>query len=510
MRSRAPKVTHPVGGRPMLEHVLRAASAAVAAADDSADEPGGDSAEDHSPHYVVVVGHEREQVLEAVSWAPTDGALVYIEQEPQRGTGDAVRVGVSAWDDPKARPGTILVAYGDTPIIRAETLEALLREHERSGAALTFLTGMSDRPTDYGRVLRDSAGQVSGIVEVKHATAEELQIPEVNSGIYCFAADWLESRIVRLGSHANGEYYLTDLIEVAVREGRTISTVSTALDETMGVNDRVQLAEAERILRERILRDLMLAGVTVQDPATTYIEAGVRVGEDTTLLPGTILRGATTIGSGCTIGPYSVIADSTIGDGCIVAGSWLEGAVMESGSRVGPMSRLRSGAHLKAGADVGNFGEVKNATIGEHVDMHHFSYIGDASVGAGTNIGAGTITMNYDGREKHHTEIGENAFIGCDTLLRAPVTIGDGAATGGGSVVTRDVPPGKLAVGMPARVTQRVKSAASAETRRAEPATATEDSAPQANGEAPAAVGHASPYAGTDPDEEPPARRSTT
>lgn len=231
----------------------------------------------------------------------------------------------------------------------------------------------------------------------------------------------------------------------------------------MGVNDRVQLAEAERILRERILRDLMLSGVTVQDPATTYIEAGVRIGQDTVVRPGTHLRGATVIGERCEIGPNSMIADSVIGDECIVLASWLDHAEMESGARVGPMSRLRAGARLKRGAYVGNFGEVKNSTIGENVDMHHFSYIGDTNIGSGTNVGAGVITMNYDGKQKHHTEIGEHVFLGCDTLLRAPVTIGDGASTGGGAVVTRDVPPGKLAVGMPARTVRKVKSAHSSD-----------------------------------------------
>jgi bifunctional UDP-N-acetylglucosamine pyrophosphorylase/glucosamine-1-phosphate N-acetyltransferase len=230
----------------------------------------------------------------------------------------------------------------------------------------------------------------------------------------------------------------------------------------MGVNDRVALAEAEAILRRRLLRDLMLSGVTVEDPATTYVEAGVRVGQDTLLRPGTMLRGATVIGERCEIGPNSVIQDSTIGDDCLVLASWLEGAVMESGSRVGPMSRLRPGARLKPGAYVGNFGEVKNSTLGDNVQMHHFSYMGDATVGASTNVGAGTVTMNYDGRAKHHTTIGEGVFLGCDTLLRAPVSVGDGAATGGGAVVTRDVAPGKLVVGMPARPIRRVSSAASA------------------------------------------------
>lgn len=457
MRSRLPKVTHSVGGRAMLEHVLRAATEAVAVGEWPERDGAGD-AEEHSPRFVVVVGHERERVRALVTWAPPAGAVEYVEQEPQLGTGDAAKYARPALTGSEDAPDAILVLYGDTPLVRPETLRALLDEHARSGATLTFLTGIADDPTGYGRVLRDAAGRVRGVVEQKHATAEEQTIREMNSGIYCFDAGWLWSRLDGLERHENGEYYLTDLVDVAVREGRPVSTASAALEETMGVNDRVQLAEAERILRGRVLRELMLSGVTVEDPATTYVETGVRVGQDTLLRPGTTLRGATVIGERCEIGPYSVIQDSEIGDECQVYGSWLERAVMEPGARVGPMSRLRPGARLKRGAHVGNFGEVKNATVGEDVQMHHFSYVGDATVGAGTNIGAGVITMNYDGVRKHHTEIGARAFVGSDTLLRAPVSIGDGAATGGGAVVTRDVPPGSLAVGMPARLIRRVRS----------------------------------------------------
>jgi len=461
VRSRLPKVAHQVAGRAMLELVLRAASAALTitespSADAEGDSTGGQTA--YAIAYAIVVGHEREQVREAVQFIPPNGALHWILQEPQLGTGDAVRAARATLTSQPTPPATILVLYGDTPLVRAETLRALLDEHTRTSATLTFLTGIADDPAGYGRVLRDAAGRVRGIVEQKHATAEEQAIREVNSGIYCFDADWLWSRLDGLERHENGEYYLTDLVDVAVREGRPVSTSSAPLAETMGVNDRVQLAEAERVMRERVLRDLMLSGVTVEDPATTYIEAGVRVGQDTVLRPGTTLRGATVIGARCEIGPYSVIQDSQIGDECQVYGSWLERAVMEPGSRVGPMSRLRPGARLKRGAHVGNFGEVKNATVGEDVQMHHFSYVGDATVGAGANIGAGVITMNYDGARKHHTEIGARAFVGSDTLLRAPVSIGEGASTGGGAVVTRDVPPGSLAVGMPARLIRRVRS----------------------------------------------------
>ena len=449
----------------MLEHVLRAAATAADTATASdvpsttatgAGSPDAESADgdDPGPRYVLVLGHQREQARAALRWAPSHGLLTDVVQEPQLGTGDAVRTARAALTtDPASAPATILVLYGDTPLVRAETLSALLAEHERTGATLTFLTGMAESQTDYGRVLRDGAGRVAGIVEARHATPEQLRIPEVNSGIYCFAAEWLWSRLDRLEPHPNGEYYLTDLVALAVGEGRRVSTASAPLAETLGVNDRLQLAEAERALRERLLRALMLDGVTVLDPATTYVEAGVRVGPDTVLRPGTILAGTTVIGAGCTIGPNSMVRDSQIGDDCLVLASWVEEAVMEAGSRVGPMSHLRPGARLTSGSNVGNFGEVKNATLGHDVQMHHFSYIGDANIGDRTNVAAGTITSNFaaDGK-KYHTEVGEDVFIGSDTILVAPITLGTGALTGAGSVVRRDVPPFGVAVGVPARV----------------------------------------------------------
>lgn len=458
MRSRTPKVAHQVAGRAMLEHVLRAAAGAVSPSPehDAGNAAGSDTGtEDHSPRYgaryVIVTGHERDAVRASLGWTPPATDLTFVVQEPQLGTGDATRTGLSAFGD--RAPETTLVLYGDTPLLRPETLRALVEEHARTEATLTFLTGIADGPTDYGRVLRDAEGHVRGIVEQKHATPDELAIREVNSGIYCFQTPWLASALSQLEPHPNGEYYLTDMVELAVRDGLPVSTVTAPLAETAGVNDRVQLAGAERILRYRILEDLMRSGVTIEDPATTYVEAGVRVGQDTLLRPGTALRGATVIGERCEIGPNSLIRDSRIGDECRVYASWVEEATMERGSRVGPMSHLRPRAHLKPGAHIGNFGEVKNATIGEDVRMHHFSYVGDATIGARTNVAAGVITCNFepDGK-KYRTEVGEDVFIGSDTMLIAPVTLGDGAQTGASAVVKRDVPPGGVAVGMPARV----------------------------------------------------------
>ena len=256
----------------------------------------------------------------------------------------------------------------------------------------------------------------------------------------------------QLAEHDNGEYYLTDLVEMALGEGRLVATQSASFEEAAGINDRIQLAEAEAILRQRVLRELMLSGVTIEDPATTYVEADVRVGQDTILRHGTTLRGATVIGERCEIGPDSVIQESVIADDCRVYGSWLDGAILRVGAHVGPMSRLRGGADIGPGAFIGSFAEVKNSTLGEHVQMHHFSYLGDATVGARTNIGAGAITCNFTSNgEKHRTTIGEGVFVGSDTMLIAPITLGDGARTGAGSVVTRDVAPGAVAVGMPAR-----------------------------------------------------------
>ena len=445
MRSRTPKVAHHIAGRPLLEHVLRAADSALAPAASANGSPG-------SPRYVVVTGHERDAVRACLRWQPEHGDLRFVVQEPQRGTGDAARVGLSAFDGEEL-PETTLVLYGDTPLLRPETIRVLLAEHHQHGATLTFLTGITDEPGAYGRVLRDEHGRVRGIVEAKHATPDELAIREINSGIYCFQTAWLAAHLPSLTRHDNGEYYLTDLVAVALSEGQTVATQNASIEEAAGINDRIQLAEAEAVLRQRVLRELMLSGVTIEDPATTYVEASVRIGQDTILRPGTTLRGETVIGERCEIGPYSVIQDSIIADDCRVYGSWLERAVMRNGSRVGPMSRLRPGAELGPGAHVGNFAEVKNATVGEDVQMHHFSYLGDATVGARTNVAAGVITCNFasDGK-KYRTDIGEDVFVGSDTMLIAPITLGDGARTGAGSVVTRDVPPGGVAVGVPARI----------------------------------------------------------
>jgi bifunctional UDP-N-acetylglucosamine pyrophosphorylase/glucosamine-1-phosphate N-acetyltransferase len=463
----------------MVAHVLSAAAAALHSTHQpsSRAESGSGDAEDHSSRLVLVLGHEAARVLDALNAVPDVPPYLVAEQRQQRGTGDAVLTArpLLTESDPAAAPDTIVVLYGDTPLVRPETLAALLAAHAAAGG-VALLTGEAADPTGYGRITRDAAGRVTGIVEERHAAAEQRRITEINSGVYCFEAAWLWARLETLRPHENGELYLTDLIDLAVEEGLPVSTQRAPLSETAGINDRIQLAEAEAYMRRRILERLMLAGVTIVDPATTFVEASVTIGADTVIQPFTTLRGQTSVGERCEIGPHSVVRDSTIGDESVVLGSWVEEATLAAHVRVGPMSHLRPGARLEPHAHVGNYAEVKNATIGAGVQMHHFSYAGDASIGAGTNVGAGTITCNFDGVSKHHTEVGEGVFLGSDSLLIAPVTIGDGARTGAGAVVRRDVPPGGIAVGMPARVIRR----ATAESESHSPADATSGS-PAAN-----------------------------
>jgi bifunctional UDP-N-acetylglucosamine pyrophosphorylase/glucosamine-1-phosphate N-acetyltransferase len=305
----------------------------------------------------------------------------------------------------------------------------------------------------FGRVIRDESGGVMSIVEEADATPEQLAVRELNTGTYCFDADWLWSRLERIPVSAKGEYYLTDLVGMAVTEGGKVEALTTDdPTEVLGVNTRVHLAEVEAAFRQRINERWMLEGVTIVDPAATFIGADVRLGRDTVIYPNSFLEGKTAIGAECRIGPNAVIRDSTLGDRCTVLASVVEGGTLEDEADVGPFGHLRKGAHLATGVHVGNFGEIKNAYLGPGTKMGHFSYVGDATIGPDVNISAGVITCNYDGKQKNHTEIEEGAFIGSDTMLVAPVRVGKGAKTGAGAVVTRDVPPGSLVVGVPARV----------------------------------------------------------
>ena len=452
MRSNLPKVLHQVAGLPLLAHVLNAIDdipAAAAFADLRGSYLG------HRP--VAVVGYGAEHVA-----AQFGERCHYALQEEQLGTGHAVLMAQNEVNALEPLPDTVLVCYGDTPLVTGEVLAQLLVEHRARQATVTFLTGLADLPSDYGRVVRDDEGHVLEIIEVKRATPEQLALREVNSGVYCFERAWLWSELARLPRNAAGEYYLTDLVGIAAAQGRTVATVVGSLDETIGINNRVQLAEVEQLVRRRILEKHMYAGVTIVDPATTYIGAGVEIGMDTVILPGTTISGVTHIGAACRIGPYSTIEHSTLGDGCTVVYSVLEETTFEDGVSIGPFSHCRPGAYLAQNVRMGNFGEVKNSYIGPETDMHHFSYVGDATLGEKVNVGAGTITCNYDGVRKNRTIVGAGAFLGSDTMLVAPVTIGEQAITGAGSVVKHDVPAGAVVAGVPARLLRLAQSADSA------------------------------------------------
>jgi len=428
MKSRTPKLLHPLLGRPMVAYVVEAGRAV------SGQRP------------LVVTSPATASVRDALG----DGVDFALQAEP-RGTGDAVAAALAALP---AEVDEILVLTGDAPLVEPTLLEELLEERRLDQAAIALIAVDAIEPGRLGRVVRDDAGTVEQIVERKDATDEEIAINEINSGLYAFDASWLRSRIGSLSpSPKTGELYLTELVELARADGRLVVALTVEDDgRLLGINDRAELAQAEWDLRTRINAEHMQAGVTMRDPSTAYIEATVTLAEDVTLEPNVILRGTTTVGEGTTIGAGSQVVDSTIGMGCLVWASIVEGSTIEDGARVGPFSHVRPGSHVGPDAEVGNFAELKNTRLGRGVKQHHMSYLGDAELGDGTNVGAGTITANYDGRRKHRTTIGERVFLGVDTMLRAPLTIGDDAKTGAGAVVTKDVPPGKLAVGMPARM----------------------------------------------------------
>ena len=451
MRSRLPKMLHPLAGHPLLEHVLIALDGL---AQEMASPPSGEARGDSLP-IVVVVSQDSAAIRAAF-----EGRCRFATQTEQRGTADAALAAQSTFQSLSPQPSRVLILPGDTPLVTTKTLTALLHAASQSDSPLALASAHTPNPTGYGRIVRDGQGQVTAIVEEKNATPQQRAITEINTSIYCINADWLWEHLPHIKrNEVSGEYYLVDLVEMAARQGHTIPTISAPLEEVMGVNDRVQLAQAEAMMRRRILERLMLSGVTVIDPPSTFIDASVQIGQDTVIRPYTTISGRTTIGGDCVIGPHSVISDSVIGDACTIIGSWLEEARLEPDVSVGPMSHLRPGAHLASGVHLGNYAEVKKSYLGAGTQMHHFSYMGDATVGERVNIAAGTITCNYDGTPiKKKTFIGDDAFVGSDTLFVAPVSMGEGAATGAGAVVTRDVPPGSLAVGMPARTIRQVTS----------------------------------------------------
>lgn len=430
MQSQTPKVLHSLAGRPLIDYSLRLAEAL------SPNPP------------VVVVGRNAEALM-----AQIGPRARYVHQEQRLGTGHAV---LQARPTLQGLSQTVLVFYADMPLITRESMQALLALHmhnQARGGVLTMLTFTGDNPRGFGRIVRSAAGDVLAIVEEADCTPEQLKIVELNPGLYCYDADWLWRSLDEIRLSPKGEYYLTDLVAIAVNQGRPVSAHQVGdAREMMGINTRVHLAEAEAALRERINRRWMEAGVTMIDPAATYIDDTVEIGRDTLLLPGVHLHGQSRIGEECCIGPDASVIDTVIGRGCRVQRSVLEGSVLEDHVDVGPFAHLRQGAYLATGVHMGNFGEVKNARLGPGVKMGHFSYIGDAAIGQDVNISAGVITCNFDGVRKNQTIVGDHAFIGSDTMLVAPVTVGAGARTGAGSVVTHDVPSGRLAVGVPARL----------------------------------------------------------
>lgn len=434
MKSKLAKVLHPVAGKPMIEYGVEIASFAGV------------------QKTVVVIGHQGDQVR-----ALLGDRVLFADQPVQRGTGDAVKCARNALD---GNADHVLVFYADMPLFKPETIRALVDKHLSSGATLTMLTVVSDDRMSFGRIVRDEAGRAVRIVEEVEATPQEFAINEINPGVYCFKAPWLWENLQVLQPSPNkGEYYLTDLLALAVGQGTPVETETIQdVSQCIGINTRVHLALAENIMRERIRERVMLDGVTLLDPASVFIDADVEIGQDTVILPNTHLQGKTSIGADCKIGPGAIILDSVVGSGCTIGPSVIEGATLEDQVDMGPFCHLRPGAYLSRHVHLGNYAEVKKSRLGEGVHMGHFSYLGDTEVGAHTNIGAGTITCNYDGKNKNRTIIGENVFIGSDSMLVAPLTIGDNARTGAGAVVTKDVPANSLAVGVPARVIRKWSS----------------------------------------------------
>jgi bifunctional UDP-N-acetylglucosamine pyrophosphorylase/glucosamine-1-phosphate N-acetyltransferase len=432
MKSRLSKVLHPLAGKPMLLWSVEACQEAT----------GFQS--------IVVIGPEADDIHAMVG-----DRVQFAVQAERLGTGHATQQAVNSLP---TEVDQILVTNADLPLLSSESYTQLILAHQQGGSSVSMLTAVSENPRGFGRVMRSEAGEISGIIEAAHATPEQLAIQELNVGAYIFEVKWLKENIADLPLSPKGEYYLTDLIGMAVDQDLVVSSAQIEGDhEIIGVNTRIHLAEAEVAIRRQISEKWMLEGVTLHDPGSIYIDSQVELGQDTAILPNTHLQGATQIGSGSVIGPNCIVRDSIIGEDCRIENSVLEGAVLEDRVDVGPYAHLRQGAHLGQGVHIGNFGEIKNSRLDAGVKMGHFSYIGDADIGAEVNIGAGTITCNFDGEKKHKTEIGSGAFIGSDTMLVAPLRIGRNARTGAGAVVTKDVPDDSVAVGMPARVVRKLK-----------------------------------------------------
>jgi bifunctional UDP-N-acetylglucosamine pyrophosphorylase/glucosamine-1-phosphate N-acetyltransferase len=426
MKSTTPKVLHTIGGRSLVDHAIRAARGT-------------------RPHHLaVVVRHERDRVAGHV--AEVDPDVVIVDQDEVKGTGRAVECALDAL--PVDLTGTIVVTYGDVPLLASETIVGLVAEHEAGAHAITMITATLDDPTGYGRIIRGVDDAVEAIVEQKDATDEQRAIREVNSGIYAFDAALLREALSEVGTdNAQGEKYLTDVVSIARGRGLTVHAHLVAdLWQTEGVNDKVQLARLGAELNRRTVERAMRDGAIVIDPATTWLDADVTIGPDTVVHPHTQVLGASTVGRDCVLGPDTTLRDVEVGDGASVVRTQAELAEIGPGATVGPFSYLRPGTRLGAKGKIGGFVETKNAEIAAGAKVPHLTYCGDATIGEGANIGAGTIFANYDGVTKAHTNVGAHSFVGSNSVIVAPVTIGDGAYVAAGSAVVSDVAPGQLAV----------------------------------------------------------------
>lgn len=423
MKSALPKVLHKVGGKPMVQHVLDAAKEAGATRN------------------VIVIGFGGEKVKETIG----EQAEIVVQAE-QLGTGHAVRQAEGVLSGVE---GTVLVLCGDTPLLTGSLLKKLCKEHEVSGAKATVLTAIMPDATGYGRIIRDKAGNVAKIVEHKDATEEERKVQEVNSGIYCFDKKALFDALTKVGcDNAQGEYYLPDVLEILKDQGEKIwATAADDYEETLGINSRVQLAGAEKILRRRKNVELMDNGVTLLDPDSTFVDADVVIGKDTVIYPFTWLEGKTIIGENCIVGPSSRFSDVKIGNNVTAQFTYAHECEVADDVTMGPYVHLRPDTKLSEKVKIGNFVEVKNSNIGVGSKLPHLSYIGDCDMGSGVNMGCGTITVNYDGKNKYRTNIGDNVFVGCNSNLVAPVSVSDGAYVAAGSTITKEVPEDNLAVG---------------------------------------------------------------
>ena len=426
MKSATPKVLHAISGRSLLGHVVAAARAL------------------DPENLMVVVGHARERVTAHLT--EIDDRIRSVVQYEQNGTGHAVRV---ALEELPALSGTVVITAGDTPLLTADALRALVAAHDAYGNAVTVLSAEVPDPTGYGRIVRDAVdGSVLAIVEQKDATDGQRAIREINSGVFAFDARLLADALTKITTdNAQGEEYLTDTLEVLRKEGHRVgAAIAADHREIAGINNRVQLAEARRVLNDRLLERAMLSGATIVDPASTWVDVTVEFEPDTVVLPNTQLYGATRIATGAEVGPNSTLTDTTVGAGARVSNTVADGAEIGEEATVGPFAYLRPGTRLGAKSKAGTYVEMKNATIGEGTKVPHLSYVGDATIGEYSNIGAASVFVNYDGQAKHHTTIGSHCRTGSDNMFVAPVTVGDGAYTAAGSVITKDVPAGSLAV----------------------------------------------------------------